>query len=48
MALQLGRFQDWGLDACYHSLTSWVCQQTPHYRSQTARFAKEAEEETRP
>jgi enoyl-CoA hydratase/carnithine racemase len=48
MALQLGRFQDWGLDARYHSLTSWVCQQTPRYRTQTARFATQAEEETSP
>jgi len=48
MALQLGRLSDWGLAARYHSLTSWVCQQTPHYRSQTARFAKETEEESQP
>jgi enoyl-CoA hydratase len=48
MALQLGRLSDWGLDACYHSLTSWVCQQTPRYRTQTARFATQAEEETSP
>jgi len=48
MALQLGRLSDWGLAARYHSLTSWACQQTPHYRSQTARFAKETEEEPRP
>jgi enoyl-CoA hydratase/carnithine racemase len=48
MALQLGRFQDSGLDACYHSLISWVCQQTPRYRTQTARFATQAEEETSP
>jgi enoyl-CoA hydratase/carnithine racemase len=48
MALQLGRLSDWGLAARYHSLTSWACQQTPHYRSQTARFAKETEEESQP
>jgi enoyl-CoA hydratase/carnithine racemase len=48
MALQLGCLGDWGLSARFHSLTSWACQQTPHYRSQTARFAKETGEESQP
>jgi enoyl-CoA hydratase/carnithine racemase len=48
MALQVGRLGDWGLQARYHSLISWVCHQTPHYQTQTARFAKEAKEEPRP
>jgi len=38
-ALQREHFPDWGIEARYHSLTSWVCQQTPHYRKQTVRFA---------
>jgi len=48
MALQLGRLSDWGLPARYHSLTSWACQQTPHYRARTTRFAEGAREETGP
>ena len=43
MALQVGRLSDWGLEPRYHSLTSWVCQQTSRYRNQTARFAQEEE-----
>jgi enoyl-CoA hydratase/carnithine racemase len=38
LALQVGRLSDWGLEPRYHSLTSWVCQQTSHYREQTVRF----------
>ena len=45
MALQVGRLSDFGLEARYHSLTSWVCQQTPHYRDRTARFAEGQEKE---
>lgn len=37
--VQVGHMADWGLEARYHSLASWVCQQTPHYREQTRRFA---------
>ncbi len=48
MALQVGRLGDWGLQARYHSLTSWACQQTPQYQAQTRRFAKEPEEEPQP
>jgi enoyl-CoA hydratase/carnithine racemase len=43
LALQVGRLPDWGLEPRYHSLTSWVCQQSPHYRSRTTRFAQEEE-----
>jgi len=42
MALQAGRLSDWGLPARFHSLTSWACQRTPHYRSRTSRFDKGA------
>lgn len=45
-ALQADRLADGGLDARYHSLTSWVCQQTPHYRERTARFAEGQEKES--
>lgn len=38
--LQAGHLADWGIEARYHSLTSWACQQTPHYRERTIRFAK--------
>ncbi len=45
MALQIGRLSDFGLEARYHSLTSWVCQQTPHYQDRTARFVEGQEKE---
>lgn len=45
MALQVGRLGDFGLEARYHSLTSWVCQQTPHYRDRTARFSEGQDKE---
>jgi enoyl-CoA hydratase/carnithine racemase len=47
-ALQLGHLTDWGLPARYHSLTSWVCQQTPSYRANTTRFAEPVKEEGEP
>jgi len=40
LALPLGRLQDGGAEARYHSLTSWVCQQTPGYRERTRQYAE--------
>jgi enoyl-CoA hydratase/carnithine racemase len=37
-ALQDHAVADRQLEARFHSLTSWVCQQTPHYRERTIRF----------
>jgi enoyl-CoA hydratase/carnithine racemase len=44
LALPLGQFQDAGPEARYHSLTSWVCQQSPHYRDRTRQYADPAGE----
>ncbi len=44
LALQDHTVADRRLEARFHSLLSWVCQQTPHYRERTVRFEKPEQE----